>query len=273
MSGILAGVIGGLSQLGSGYFGYLGQKEANKTNIRLAREAREHDVKMWQMQNEYNTPAMQMQRLTEAGLNPHLMYGQGNTGNASSPQRSPVPEVQNELASLAQMSLAPIISMYQDWRVKNAQIDNLQANADATRQNAALTAIKQITQDFMNKKLGEESYFWATDAANRSLKLQGDTELTRFNAHTAQRFFNEALPSQIKQIMLRNNLLEQQIKGQILENDLNEILKPLGATTKDNLLFRLIFNSLTPKKGSNTPNILTDPLGHLKYSIRHPFGN
>ena len=61
---------------------------------------------------------MQMQRLKEAGLNPNLMYGQGTTGNASSPQRAPVPEVQNELASLAQMSLAPIMLMYQDWRVK-----------------------------------------------------------------------------------------------------------------------------------------------------------
>jgi hypothetical protein len=253
--GILSGVIGGLSQLGSGLFGYLGQKSANKTNIQLAREAREHDVNMWKMQNEYNTPAMQMQRLAEAGLNPHLMYGQGTTGNASSPQRSPVPEVQNELASLAQMSLAPIISMYQDWRVKNAQIDNLQANAEATRQNATLTAIKQITQDFMNKKLGEESYFWATDAANRSLRLQGDTELTRFKAKTAQQMFSEALPAQIQQIMLRNNLLEQQTRAYRLENEFNQELKPYGIRSTDPLWMRLIMHVLPKDILSDLPKI------------------
>ena len=37
---------------------------------------------MWHKQNAYNTPAKQMERLRKAGLNPALMYGQGNTGNA-----------------------------------------------------------------------------------------------------------------------------------------------------------------------------------------------
>lgn len=37
----------------------------------------------WNMQNEYNTPAAQMSRMKEAGLNPALMYGQATTGNAA----------------------------------------------------------------------------------------------------------------------------------------------------------------------------------------------
>ena len=40
-------------------------------------------------QNEYNSPSAQMQRLAEAGLNPHLVYGSqapaGISGNASAP--------------------------------------------------------------------------------------------------------------------------------------------------------------------------------------------
>ena len=151
--GLLSGIFGGISQLGSGYWGYKGQQSANKTNIQLAQQSREHDVNMWNQQNQYNTPQQQMQRLTEAGLNPHLMYGQGNTGNAASPQKAPVPQVENELSSLSQMSLAPVISMYQDWRVKNAQIENLNANADATRQNATLTALRQLTQQYTNTKM------------------------------------------------------------------------------------------------------------------------
>lgn len=253
----LAAIAGGISQLGSGLFGYLGQKQANKTNIQLAKDAREHDVNMWNMQNAYNTPAMQMQRLTEAGLNPHLMYAQGNTGNASSPQKAPIPEVQNELSSLAQMSLAPVISMYQDWRVKNAQIDNLQANADATRQNASLTALRQITQKLSNKKLGEESHFWYNIAQSKSSKLHGESELTRFKAKTAQRMFNEALPSQIEQIILRNNLLEQQTRAHQLENQFNEQLKPYGMRSTDPLLMRLIMHILPKDTLKNLPNLFT----------------
>lgn len=37
----------------------------------------------WNRQNEYNSPAAQMLRLSAAGLNPNLMYGQGTTGNAA----------------------------------------------------------------------------------------------------------------------------------------------------------------------------------------------
>lgn len=40
-------------------------------------------------QNEYNTPSNQMQRFKDAGLNPHLIYGQGTNGNQSSPTALP----------------------------------------------------------------------------------------------------------------------------------------------------------------------------------------
>lgn len=256
----------------SGVFGYFGQREANKTNIKLAEQARQHDVSMWERTNQYNTPQMQMQRFKEAGLNPNLIYGQGSEGNASQAPKAPIPEVQNELASLSQMSALPVISMYQDWRVKNAQIDNLEAQAAATKQNAALTALRQTTQEYTNQRLGDEKHFWYDNAKEKSYQIQGQSQLMRFKAQTAQKMFNEALPTQIKSIILRNNLLDQQIKGQRLENDLNEKLKPFGASSRDPLLQRLIMMIMSPKSGSKGPNILNDPLGHLKYSIKHPFG-
>ena len=45
---------------------------------------RKADRKALQQQNEYNSPANQMLRLQQAGLNPNLVYGGGNvTGNQS----------------------------------------------------------------------------------------------------------------------------------------------------------------------------------------------
>lgn len=37
----------------------------------------EYNKAMWEMNNEYNKPINQMSRLQEAGLNPHLVYGNG----------------------------------------------------------------------------------------------------------------------------------------------------------------------------------------------------
>ena len=42
------------------------------------------NLQMWNLQNAYNDPAAQMERLQKAGLNPNLVYGCGNvTGNTS----------------------------------------------------------------------------------------------------------------------------------------------------------------------------------------------
>ena len=40
---------------------------------------------LWDEMNRYNSPAEQMKRFKEAGLNPMLIYQQGSPGNASSP--------------------------------------------------------------------------------------------------------------------------------------------------------------------------------------------
>lgn len=250
---LLPAIIGGVTTLGSALFGRKGQKDSNKTNIQLAREAREHDVNMWNKQNQYNTPQMQMQRLTEAGLNPNLMYGQGNTGNAASPQKSPVPEVQNELTSIAQMSALPVISAYQDWRVKNAQIENLQANADATRQNASLTALRQLTQDYTNKRMAIQLPW--VDLQERNKTLIGSNKAQQENIRS--RYLYDTLPEMTKQVMLRNNLLEQQTRHHQLENQFNQELKPYGMRSTDPLLMRLIMHVLPKNALKNMTNSFT----------------
>lgn len=46
-------------------------------------------LQMWNRQNEYNSPAAQMQRLREAGLNPALVYGNGNALTPASSMNAP----------------------------------------------------------------------------------------------------------------------------------------------------------------------------------------
>lgn len=54
----------------------------------------DNSVALWKMNNAYNTPAEQMKRLEEAGLNPNLVYGTGTvTGNTSSQPSAPTLQV------------------------------------------------------------------------------------------------------------------------------------------------------------------------------------
>lgn len=88
--GLFGGLAGGLV---NGLFNMGMQNSANKTNIRLQREQNLWNEKMWNMNNEYNLPINQVQRLKDAGLNVGLMYsqGHGDVGNSSSPAQGTAP--------------------------------------------------------------------------------------------------------------------------------------------------------------------------------------
>lgn len=69
-------------------------QDTNRTNLEIAQMGNEYNMamldkqiemqwKMWQAENEYNTPLAQRQRLEQAGRNPYMMDGI-TTGNASS---------------------------------------------------------------------------------------------------------------------------------------------------------------------------------------------
>lgn len=57
----------------------LGIEASNK----MAKQNREWQLQQWHLENEYNSPAQQMQRMKAAGLNPNLIYGNISPGNAS----------------------------------------------------------------------------------------------------------------------------------------------------------------------------------------------
>jgi len=55
-------------------------QKAREHNLSLARLQNQWNIDQWNRENEYNSPAAQMQRFAAAGLNPDLIYGQQTTG-------------------------------------------------------------------------------------------------------------------------------------------------------------------------------------------------
>lgn len=211
LGGLAGGIFGGLS-------GRKGQKDANETNLRIAREAREHDVSMWERQTAYNTPEMQMQRLREAGLNPNLIYGKGtaSTGQADAPKQAPVPEVQNIMASMAQDMVTPALSMFNDFRVKRAQVNKLQNDA---------SLVGQKTQTERDRRLGVQY-------TNQYLKARG---------LRANELFNQEVINK----MTTNQLNRTRVKAQNIQNRILKLNRELVEETnpkKIQLLNKQIWN-------------------------------
>lgn len=128
----------------SGIGGASAQRNANRANQRMAEYQYGRDLHMWNLQNAYNTPAAQMQRFKDAGLNPNMIYGQGNPGNATVlPKYSRAEQQPVDYVSPIGGGVLDVLGSFQDYQVKQAQIDNLKANNELIRENIGLAATRQ----------------------------------------------------------------------------------------------------------------------------------
>lgn len=63
--------------------------QANQYNLEMAEYTYKKNLEQWNRENVYNSPKSQMQRYKDAGLNPHLIYGQQNTASGSPQMQTP----------------------------------------------------------------------------------------------------------------------------------------------------------------------------------------
>lgn len=143
-------VVGGLASVGAGmYDSYQNRKTSREnTDKTLAAQkaeaelAYQRSVEMWNMQNLYNSPEAQMNRFKEAGLNPHLIYGQGSAGNASSPPQYQPANLQYKYEApaygAAVNSVVPTLMAVGTWmqnmRLSEAELESKKTNTEKSRQ-------------------------------------------------------------------------------------------------------------------------------------------
>lgn len=124
---------------------------ANKRESELAYQ---RSLQTWNMQNEYNSPQAQMQRFKAAGLNPHLIYGQGTAGLASPPANYSPPDIQYRYEAPAYGGamnealpmLMAVGSWMQDMRLTDAQLKK--TNVETARSATEIERTRQLV-DFM----------------------------------------------------------------------------------------------------------------------------
>lgn len=76
-------------------------------NYLMKQQEQAYNLQLWHLQNDYNSPAAQMQRYQDAGLNPNLIYSQQNM--AQSPASASAASFRPQ--NLAQKGMANALSM------------------------------------------------------------------------------------------------------------------------------------------------------------------
>lgn len=132
-----------------------------------------NNVKFWNMQNEYNAPAQQMARFKAAGLNPNLIYGQGNAGNAGPISTPDIQSVNYKAPQVSGANPLAVLNAVADLKIKAAQADNLKAQNTVLLEEGALKHSQGLTSDF---NLGLSQDLRATSADYRREQLRQLTQ-------------------------------------------------------------------------------------------------
>lgn len=146
---ILPIVGAGLSMLFNAGSQAMSNNAQKNWNIDMYNRQRQDALADWKMQNEYNSPAAQMERLKAAGLNPNLVYGNGSaTTTASTPRAS---SAQSYNPKAPQIDANSMFS-YIDLQMKQAQTDNVKKATEVAAQDILVKAADVVTKNAQTAK-------------------------------------------------------------------------------------------------------------------------
>lgn len=228
------GLVGGLISHGD-------VKEQYKYNKKLQDNAFAHNVEMWNMQNAYNTPSAQMERLQAAGLNPNLVYGNGGATNTASDypkyQAGEAPQVANIRNASRQLALQGFQTAL-NAKLQQSQAANLDADTELKNKTTELTGVhkeialldKELRSGTLSSELQYKVEKWKQDLilGRNQIKL-GDQQLTlnqkqmeKLDAETDNIKQNTKLSeAQAEQITVTLQYLPQMLRSQIDSNNAN----------------------------------------------------
>lgn len=196
------------------------EKSLQERQFRESREMAEYqyskDLEQWERANQYNAPIQQMARYKDAGLNPHLIYGQGSPGNtATTLPKYQAPRPQYTYANpTAFQEVGNILRAYNDFRLANAQIDLVRNQAKVKGDEA------QYSRDLYFGRSGQAmTRFWTDKHKYNWMIRDREGQSNWFNYMDYQLQGREAqirnIESQIDYRDKLNSLYQYKLFGQL----------------------------------------------------------
>lgn len=230
----------------------------NVLNNRYARKQLERqnafNKEMWAMDNEYNSPAKQMARLREAGLNPNLVYGNGSVANTTKgPVRSDsFLNVQSPTGDLGRV-VSDSLSTYQDVRMREAQIDNVNAQTENINARTITEGANVFLKDVLGKKGSRELEYmnetmpYQADAVKegaRQAAVKTDQMLTELKTMKSHEIAAQLDVSYKKAGLTIQQIQREQAEADLLSSHFKNDLAKVGLTPNDPVYMRVFIRMM-----------------------------
>lgn len=206
-------------------------RKTNQANMDLAKYQQEANMLQIDKQNQYNTPAAQMQRYDQAGLNPNLIYGQGTPGNQSEISKYEAPRVDYRTNPL---EIPQMLGMYQDFNLKQAQIANVEAQTENISSRTGTEGLRKMLMELSQRK-GE----FDLDKSRQLLPYNLDI------AHgEAQSSYSKTMQEmeRLQQMRLQTGHLNQETQrrsNELIFQQYEKGFREMGVTNSDNFIVRM----------------------------------
>lgn len=176
-------------------------RETNRNNLQIARENNAFNERMWNLQNEYNTPTMQRARLEAAGLNPYLMMNGGSAGVAES-----APTADTSGTQVAPDIGSTIAGGYQALgnSISSAasQIAQMSYNNDLQQANVAKTQADAQNAQLQNQYDGLRNQFAAAQFLTELRLKQHQGRISEYEAN----FLRDSMADRLDSVKFQNTL-------------------------------------------------------------------
>lgn len=249
-----------LMQIGGTLYNAYQQRQMYKDQIGHEKEqanlAWERQLEMWNLQNQYNSPESMMNRFKAAGLNPNLIYGAAGAGNTAGSRPEYQPQISNTRMNQPRMDFTGLVGHMQDFRLRNAQIDNVEAQTQATKvetvNKSIMQAVKSLGMEATKQRMGYEKFKWDRDSQMKDYQMQvlhQNVERSGYDAKSAlQKLLNlqqdEVLKllqqDQAKKNLGTTDLQNEKLRSEILLNKYRSQFESMGVNSSDNFMIRVV---------------------------------
>lgn len=218
-----AAAVGGFGSLLDNLFGSNNQSSANATNVHLAQlnnqfnermmeKQMDYNLEMWNKQNAYNTPAEQMKRLKDAGINPYMALGSVQSGQAGSVGGINPAQGTPSRVEAYQPDFSGIGQAVQNYVSNRIMQDT--ANADIGVKNQQEEQLR-IENQYKEAQLAAQVMELSERAKNWKEK--------NFAQRIENKYLDEQFSSDILESKRRSALIEQQTRSQLIDQAIQRV--------------------------------------------------
>lgn len=232
---VIAGAVPLVGQVFNAFSQGAQNRKTREWNEQMYERQKNDNLNFWNMNNSYNSPEQQMQRMMKAGLNPAQMYGSGTSGGTSGGAPN-APSPMSYRPEAPTLNLPQVVDSYFNVQTQMQRLSNEKQMGNNLAADALLKTADLRSKSMLNDYMSTKGYKYRGETERNNTNLTYENYLAK-NAQNAFNFGGDlqsangiahiddgsAYSLQAMTMKIMNDLRNSQIQGNKQDNRIKTI--------------------------------------------------